>query len=217
MEPTTVPKKLDKELATIESEVTTYEGQANAMMIDSDESNTEATELLGMLSTKAKSIEENRKFFTAPLNEQVKAINAKFKPQTEAIDTVIRIIKKKVGQYHLAVEETKAKEQKRLDDIRARADAKRKTEGKETIAVPVRQVEQHVQTTKTATSSTTVKKVWKFEITDVKKLPDHVKIAIFQEALKKDLHNMVVRKFVGAGMHEIEGVRIYQDTEVSVK
>jgi hypothetical protein len=208
---------MEKQVATIETEVVTFEERASAMVISTPEQNEEATEVLGILSDQAKSIEETRKFFTVPLNDQVKAINLKFMPQGKKIDAVIQIVKKKMGVYHCEQEEKQAKEQKRLDDIREKADAKREAKGEVAIEAPVRQVEEKQQTTVVGSKSTTVTKVWKFEITDINALPAQVRDAVFAEAVKKDLHSQVVRKFVGAGMREIEGVRIYQDTQISVR
>lgn len=212
-----VPKEIETKVATIESDVVTFEEKAKAMVINSPEANLEATEVLGILTKRKKGIEEARKFFVDPLNAQVKAINAKFKPQTDAVDSIITIIKKKVGDWHLAEEKRIAIENAKKDAIRAKANEKRAEQGKDAIEAPVNTLAEKKQTTSTDTAQATVKKVWKFRITDPKKLPDNIKIAIFQEALKKGLADTVVRKFVDAGMHEIEGVEVYQDTVVAVR
>lgn len=210
-------KTVEAEVAVIENEVVTFKERAEHLVIKSDEDNAEATTVLSELTTRKKGIEEARKFFVDPLNAQVKAINEKFKPQTERLDEVIQIIKTKVGAYHLAQEKKRADEQERLDKIRREADAKRIAEGKETIATPVRQVEEKQQTTKTTTGSATVKKVWKFKIVSFKDLPKDIKVLIMTEAMKAGIGDTVVRKMVNAGVREMAGVEIYQDTQVSVR
>jgi len=212
-----VPKEIETKVADIESDVQTFEQKATAMVISTPEDNEQATEVLGILTKRKKSIEETRKFFVDPLNAQVKAINAKFKPQTTQVESVISIVKKKVGDYHVAEEEKRAKEQARKDAIRDKANAKRIEEGKEVIDAPVNQVEEKAQTTASATGSATVKKVTKHRIIDVDALPDNIKATIMAEAVKKGIADTVVRKFVSAGMTEISGVEIYQTTEVAVK
>lgn len=212
-----VPKEIETKVATIESDVQTFEEKAKAMVINTAEDNNQATEILGVLTKRKKSIEEARKFFVDPLNAQVKAINAKFKPQTTQVDSIISIVKQKVGAYHLAEEEKRAKEQARKDAIRAKANEKRIAEGKEVIETPVNQVEEVKQTNNVDNASATVKKVTKHRIIDVDALPDNIKATIMAEAVKKGIADTVVRKFVNAGMTEISGVEIYQTTEVAVK
>ena len=210
--------KVEQEVATIETEVVTLQEKADAVVIDSTESNEAATAVLGELSDKKKAIEEVRTSIVKPLNDHVKDINLKFKPQTTSIDAAIKTIKGKVSAYYIAEEEKAAKEQARLDKIREEADAKREEKGEEAIAEPVRQVEQKAQTTQAVSgATTTVKKVWKHQVLSMKELPENVMKAILEEAFKKGIVDTVVRKMVNAGMHEISGVRVYQDTEVSVR
>jgi alpha-D-ribose 1-methylphosphonate 5-triphosphate synthase subunit PhnG len=208
---------VDQQITTIETEVVSLQEQANAVVVDSDETNASAAEVLGVLTKKKKTIEEVRTSIVKPLNDHVKDINAKFKPQTEALDEAIKTIKGKVGAYHVKVEEEKAKEQARLDAIREKANEKREEKGEEAIAEPVRQVEEKPQTTKTENAATTVKKVWKHRVISMGAMPDNVMKAILEEAYKKGIVDQVVRKFVNAGIREMKGVEIYEDTVVSVR
>lgn len=217
MEQVTVPKEIETKVATIESDVLSFEEKAQALVIDSPEANTEATDILGVLTKRKKSIEEARKFFVDPLNQQVKAINAKFKPQTAQVDDVIKTIKGKVGAWHLAEEKRIAKEDARKQAVRDKANAKREEKGEAPIEAPVNTVAPKDQTTATENASATVKKVWTFKVKSYKELPDNVKVAIFDEAIKKGLADTVIRKMVTAGIHEMSGVEIYQDTQVAVR
>lgn len=208
----------EQEVATIETEVGTLQEKADAVIVDSPETNEAATAILGELSEKKKAIEEVRTSIVKPLNDHVKDINAKFKPQTTVIDAAISTIKSKVGSYFVAEEKKAAAEQARLDKIREDADAKREEKSEAPIAAPVRQVEQKAQTVQAASgATTTVKKVWKHKVISMKELPENVMQAILAEAFKKGIVDTVVRKMVNAGMHEISGVEVYQDTEVSVR
>ena len=215
MTKTTDITKIESEIKPIEAEVLGMKDAAEALVIKTDEDYGKASDVLDVVKTKIKASEKMRKFFVDPLNAQVKAINALFKPQTEYAEEVERIIKGKMKVFYDAKEAARLKEQKRLDDIRAAADAKRLAEGKEVIATPVREVAEPAKTVVTGNSKAQVRKVWTHEIESINALPDEVKQAILGEAYKKGIVKTVVQKYVDAGVREMTGARIFEDTIIA--
>lgn len=210
-------KKIEVELAPVVKAVGTIEEQVKAIVIKDEKTNAEAIEFVGGLTTKKKEMEIMRKFFVEPLNHQVKAINAKFKPEATHIDEVIQIVKGKMGDYHAEEENKRVKEEARLQKIRDNADKKREEKGEEKIAEPVKQVVEVQQTKGTGQVKSTIKKVWKHKVVSINKLPENVMEAVLAEAYKKGLIDTVIRRFVTAGIREMEGVDIYSENQVSIK
>ncbi len=211
-------KKLETfeiELAPVKAEVATIRDQAEKFEIKTDEDYEACGNLAGIVNDKSKAIDKMRKFFTDPLNAQVKSINGVFNPQIDEADAIVKLLKGKMSVYFTAKEEARIKEQKRLDDIRITADKKREEQGKEAIAAPVREVAAPVKTVIGAAKST-VRKVWKHEVLSMSELPLDIQKAIFAEAYKKGIVNTVVQKFVDAGIREMTGVRIYEDSIIAL-
>jgi len=209
--------KVESELKVYENELVTDRDRANALVIENDEHYNQATEYVSGMSAKMKQLEKLRKFFVDPLNLQVKNINAMFKPQVEARDEVVRIIKSKMAVYFNKKEEARQAEERRLQAIRDKANEKREEKGQAPIAEPVRQVAEVDRTQSVGAAQSTVKKVWTHKIVSIDALPDDVKKAVFAEAYKKGIITTVVQKFVNAGVREMSGVEIYQDTQIAVR
>ena len=71
--------KLEEKLEEISKDIVQLEGKANKITITDNKGVTEATTLLTIVKGRTKKIEELRKFFVQPLNNQVREINAMFK------------------------------------------------------------------------------------------------------------------------------------------
>ncbi len=210
--------KIETELKPINVEIMSLEQAAEALVIDLknyDAGYAKAADLLDVVKTKGKALEKLRKFFVDPLNQQVKNINSMFKPQVEYSEKVEALIKDKMATAYDAKESARIKEEKRLEGIRIAADAKRAAEGKEAIAEPIKQVAAPSTFVNTGNSKAQVRKVWTHEILSINALPDDIKKAIFEEAFRKGIITSVVQKFVDAGMRDIAGVRIYEETKIA--
>lgn len=75
----------------------------------------DATEFLSRLAREKRQAEDARKFLVGPLNAHVKAINERFKPTAEMLDSADQIVREKVITYRRQVEEARRLEQERLD------------------------------------------------------------------------------------------------------
>ena len=117
--------EVQKELQPLQSEVISFEEKVNSIVITTDEEYGQAGDLAKVIKDKGASIEKMRVFFTAPLNKQVKDINAMFNPDIEKAEAIVKAIKGKMNIYFTVKEEARLKEEKRLQDIRDRANEKR--------------------------------------------------------------------------------------------
>lgn len=207
--------KIQTEAKPLETEMTLLRTDADKLVIKSEDDYKAASDFLDLVNTKKKNADKMRKFFVDPLNAQVKQINALFMPQVDAADEVVQVVKKKMATYFNIQEEARIKEQKRLDDIRDAANKKREAEGKELIAEPVREVAMPAKTIATGASKAQVRKVWTHEVEHLDQLPEDVKKAILGEAWKKGIVKTVVQKFVDAGIREMSGVRIFEETRIA--
>ena len=201
----------------IKQEMTSNQEKANAMVIASDEDYDEALKFVASVKSYGKNVDEKRKFFTAPLNAQVDNINALFQPSIKEAKKIEDIVKAKMGTYF---EEKEAKQraiEERAQKTRDAANAKREEQGKELIETPINTGQEVVKTNVVGGSSATVRKVWTGEITDINALPENIVQAILNEAEKKGIATSVVNKFVKAGIREMEGVKIYEKSQISVK
>lgn len=206
---------IQSELKPIETEIVSLKDRAQAIIIKDDKGYEDATNILDVIMSKKKALEKMRKFFVDPLNQQVKNINAMFKPQVEATEEVEMIVKGSMKKYFDEKEAARIKEEARLQKIRDKANAKRAEQGKEAIAEPIREVAAPAKFVNTGTAKAQVRKFWTHEIISIDALPDDVKKAIFAEAYRKGIIKSVVQKFVDAGMREMTGVRIFEDTLIA--
>jgi len=219
---TPAPKKelevrpIEIEVAEAETFITTNRERAESLVIKTEEDYAAATDFAADVKTQGAHIDKVRRFFVDPLNQQVDNINAMFMPRVKEAKAVEDIIKGAMKKYLDAKEAARLKEQKRLDDIRDAANAKREEKGEEAIAEPVRQVAPVATHAVASKGSSTARKKMKGEVLHIEQLPPDIIKAILAEAWKKNIIQSVVQKFVDAGMHEIPGVRVYEDTIIAV-
>lgn len=207
--------KIETELKPIESEMTAFKDRAESLVIKTEEDYKSASDFLDLVNSKKKNTDKIRKFFVEPLNTQVSNINGMFMPQVKAADELVQVIKKKMATFFNEQEAKRVAEQARLDKIRDDANKKREEEGKEIIAEPVREVAMPQKTVATGSSKAQVRKVWTHEVEHLDQIPEDIKKAIIGEAWKKGIVKSVVQKFVDAGMREIPGVRIFEETRIA--
>lgn len=210
-------KTIESELKPLEKEIVSFQQKAESIEITNDDDYSFATDFVGVINEKKKSIENARKFFVDPLNKQVKDINAMFKPQVEQADEIITLVKKKMGAFWQAKENARLKEEKRLQDIRDKANAKREEQGKEAIIEPIKQVAEVAKTVMGNETKSTVRKVWKHKLISMGELPSDVQKAIMAEAWKKGIVDTVIRNFIKAGIREMKGVEIFEEAEISLR
>jgi predicted secreted protein len=191
-----------------------------------------ATDMVKIIKTRSKEIEEERTKLVKPFNEGVKAINARFKAMTAPLEEAEASIKAKMLTFQKEEERRAMEEAKRLEKVRLEAEEKARKESAEladklmaengdsgdirnmplptapavAIVAPL-----HRPTTYGQTGAvSTVKKVWTFEVTDIRALaaarPDLV--------LSNDVE--INREIRGKG-GDIAGLRIYEKEIMQVR
>lgn len=198
------------EQSTEIQEITTQTGDimatAKGIVVTDDPQMAAASNVLKTISDAKKQIEGKRKFFVEPLNEQVKKINALFKSIVAPLDVADEMIRGKILDYRKKQAAELAKEQERLNKEaikeQKKVDAKAERMGVESTTV----VPKTVAPAASMVGAATVKKVWKFKVTDPAIVP--------RDYLMVD--ETKIRNAVREGVRAIQGVEIYQDDQLSI-
>lgn len=161
-------------------------------LVKTDEDVVKATEFLVQVKNKIDSLEEERQSYTKPLNESLRRLNSRFKELTEPLKTAERVVKEAILSYRIKREETRLKEQARLQ----------KKNGNTNISLM--DVLPDIIESKSGETRTT--KRWTFEIIDEKKIP--------REYLEVNVTK--VNEAISAGVRKIAGLNILQKESLSV-
>jgi len=178
-----------KDLEVFDADTKKLEKEA-LFEINNDKELQICTETLVKVSATRKSIDAKRKEFVKPLNDHVKKINNEFKMRLEPVQETEKKLKIAIGNYQMKKEE----------EAKALAAAQ---EAKGEMSM----IEAPKTTLRSTDGAVSVKKVWKFEVTDETKVPKKYLI-VDEVALRKD---------IVAGEREISGVKIYQENQLSVR
>lgn len=103
-------------LTPVKRQVTTISNKAGDLMIDSQESLSQATDILSQIKTAAKGVKAQKELITKPLNESLKAARDLFRPIEADLETAERTIKDKMLDYSNEVEEEARKKAAKLED-----------------------------------------------------------------------------------------------------
>lgn len=208
----TKPKVEKEEISTPEQAVKVISADAKKQLavaakvvIKTQEDLVAITPFSIRLSQTIKRIEELRIKFTKPLNDHVKMINAQMKEQADPFLKMQAEIDAKVLAFR---KEQKAKddaEEARKLKIREAANEKREEKGIAPIMEPVQTVERAASTVKAAEGAMTFRKNWTYEVIDPTKVP--------REYLT--VNTTAIGIAVRQGVREIEGVRIYEEENIS--
>lgn len=189
--------------------------------ITTEEQVTQATDLLGQIKTRVDRTEELRLFFTKPLNDQLRRINARFKEQSQPLSECYEYVRKAIGSFRMKqqVEARKAEEKRqqeqREEEARARAAAPKAAPVPPPTPVVAPPPPQTMAKTESGAKSVT-KFVWRHEILDVGALPPNVRREILELAAEKGLADQVIRRHVAAGVREMTGAQIFEEADVAV-
>lgn len=211
-----VEKVIDKELQTLER-------AHSEIVITSSQTFEVANSFLKAVKDRIKEIESQRTDKVRPLNEEVKRINAEFKAITEYGEKIKIQFENKIKAYLIELQKEEEKKQAelrkiQLEKLKAEQDALEKKAleqnssqvlneaiGKEIAIEKIQEKPLEVQKTFGTEVKSTLKKVWRFEIKDEDLIP---RAYLMVDEVK-------IRKFIGTGVREIPGVRIYEDVDLS--
>lgn len=200
----------DEKLGEIAKDLEVITAEADTYTIQSQNDIAIATEFLVKVKARAKRIEELRQFFVKPLNDQVKAINDRFKSVIKPLEEIEAKVKRSISDYTLEQDRQRREKERELQEAHAKEMAKQEKAadraGTEFVPTAAPKIEKAMPSVKTESGKTTTIKVWKFEVKDAAAVP--------REYLVVD--ETLIRKAVQAGAREMPGVRIYEDVQVKV-
>jgi len=210
-------QEVEKELVVISKSVKSQTKKANDIVVKTEEDVAKATELLGIVKTKAKEVKSVRDIILTPFKEHIKFLTGLFNAQIDPLEEIEDIIKGKIVGFAREQEEIARKQEEKLRLAKEKKDARAIENNKPVEVAPTPTIERREATVKVGAVSATTKKSWKFEIENFEELPKEVIAEVLAQAKTKGIYDMVVRKRVGSGIREIKGVRIFEDFDVSVR
>ena len=161
--------------------------------IKDDETNGRAGDLVKFLGAAAKKLDEVRDAKVRPLNEQVKEINASFKPLATALAEAKRAVQSKQAVFLTEKEaelrrlarESAAKAEADALEAAAAAEASGDTDAaalalEQAVAVPTPPTQVKVTTHGNYGSTTSFRSTWSAKVTDFAALPDTFKLPDLQ-------------------------------------
>jgi hypothetical protein len=207
----------------------TYRDEAGKLTVDSDETDTAATAMLGIGSAIQKAAETKRTALVKPLNDEVKAINDFFKrelaPFVDArpgleqkslawrrkkaalkAEADARAERERLAAEALAAEAVKAEQAGQTAIAEKLLDKAVESEGNAAAAVAV--AAQPIRNTVvTSMGASTIKRTWTFKVLDLAQIPSQYLV----------LDDKAVREAIRQGVREIAGLEIFQDESLSVR
>lgn len=194
-------------LTPVKRQVTTISNQAGDLMIDSQESLSQATDILSKIKASAKDVDKRKKQITDPLNAALKSARSLFKPLEDDLATAERTIKGKMLDYSNEVEakaaEQAAKLEKRVEKGTMRVDtAMRKMDDIETVGSSVQGANGSIQ----------FRTVRNIKIVDPTKIPlkylsNEKVLAAISAAVRTDVLNGT----------KVDGVEIVEEKQIAAK
>ncbi len=175
-------------------------GVVKGYVIQSDDEYEDAAELLKVVKHKFKVLDEERTVSVKPLNDEVKEINAWFKPALDRLKECEGELKKIMGAYSLRKQE----EQQRLLAEASKAAEAALVTATDPQANVMALVQQATAAQAPKVAGVSVSKVWKWELLDPAQVP----------AEYWSIDPAKLDAAVKAGARDIPGVRVYEDARV---
>jgi hypothetical protein len=163
------------------------------VLIKSNEDIAKANEFLIEVKNKIDSLETERKSYTAPINETIKKLNAKFKELTAPLVIAEKAVKDAILSYREECEKARLETQSKIQ---------KKNGDKDIIIASVMPT-----VIESESGKMVISKKWTFEIIDEKKVP--------KEFLMVDRDK--VDEAIDKGVRVIEGLHIYEKETVNIR
>ncbi len=181
--------------------------EAKEIIVQDKDSLTVAVNFLGTIAIAKKGVDSRRRFFTDPLNHQVKSINDLFRDYSDPLGQADRIVRNKVLIYQAEEAKRVAEEQRKAtEEAKAQAEEASKHPTEEFVPIPINIVEEPEKTVRAGAGSATTRQVWTFRIVDPSQVPDEYKM----------IDEKKIAAVVKAGIRNIPGVEIYPTSSLVV-
>ena len=189
-----------KTLALFSQSTAITEKAASIQVVDTL-SQADAVAFVGQCRKAIKAVDERRKFFTDPINQQVKAINAMFAECLEPLKEADASVTVKVLTYQKQVKAQEESDKQAALAAAAIADVPvPKVDGQLVNVESGEIVERAATTIRTGGTSATFKGHWSYEIIDERLIPDTFKM----------VNTVAIGAAVRSGARIIPGVRIFE-------
>jgi len=173
----------------------------NGLKIVDKKTNLEAANILSGIKSVSKEIDAKKKEITAPMNEALKATRALFSPMELQLKEAEQGVKTAMLAYHKEEETKRLAEEERLAKRVDKGTMKMDTAVKKLEETP--EVDSHMETD---TGSATIRKIKKFKVVDMKKLPMEYHLA----------NETVIRMEMNNGK-ELPGVEYWEEDNISAR
>lgn len=157
-----------------------------------------AGDIIKAVNNRIKAVEAKRLEYTRPLDESKRRIMADFQSITDPLEALVKELKQKMLAWYRVEQARADAEQKKIEE---EAMAKAKAENVSEVTVPV--VNTAMKTQRGTFATITVKKVWRWKVTDPDKVPDDF------YSIDEDKIDAAVK----LGSRYIAGVEIYQEEQ----
>lgn len=194
-------------LTPVKRQVTTISNQAGDLLIDSNESLTQATDILSKIKTSAKDVKKRKEEITKPLNDALKSARDLFRPIEADLATAERCIKDKMLDYSNAVEAEAAAKAAKLEDR-----VERGTMRTDTAMRKMDEIETVGDAVKGEKGSVQFRTVRTIKIVDPAKIPlkylaNEKVLAAISAAVRTDVLNGT----------KVDGVEIVEEKQIAAK
>lgn len=205
-----VNPQTDKAVIALYEQALKLQEYADALVINSDSSNKDATNDLSIISGLKKAIEEERKGYTQPINEHLKAVNEAFAVFVEPLVYAGKITKDKMLAYNAEVDRKRAMQEEINQQRLEAAQKEMGLTGELSESVNLVEVTPKAPTTiRTDMGSAGLTACWKYEVTDFALLPDEFKLP------DTTMLNSIAKKH--HDQKQIPGVRFYNEPGITVR
>ena len=186
--------------------------EARAIAVKDQAGQVVATKLAANIRKIAKTVEDARKDYTAPINDHVKAVNGLAKEVSAPLDDAIRHLTGQLNQYaaHVELERRKAEEEARrqAEEEQKRLNAEAKAAGVEAPTVPeVLPAKQEATTVRTEEGTAYQRKTWTFSVEKLGDVPREYMV----------LNESAVRAAIKNGVRSIPGMKIFETTNTVIR
>ncbi len=198
-------------LAAHEARISKMLEEAQAWEITDDLSLGHAVEMASEAKKLNKEIEVARTGFVQPALEYQRGVTNLAKGYQDRLATIEFDLKRKITGYQTKVELERLKQQeaarKASEELQKKINKEAKKAGVEAPLVAAPVIPPAPTTTRTEKGTMSFREVWKFEVTEPKKVPrDYLEIS-----------DILIRNAVKAGVREIPGVRIYSEKVAALR
>lgn len=198
--------EFQKGIDALEDEVKKFE-------IKKDDDAQQLTAVLGNANKLIKDLDTLQKHITDPHYRFYKSVLNFKNSFTDRIKSIVRIGKKTLSDYSYKKElerrEAQRKAEEEMRKKQAELDRLAEEKGVEKVQLdePIIEDKKTPIRSETATASSQIK--WDFEVLDLEKVP--------RRYLRCQINKMAVNEAIGAGIREIEGLRIFETSKISIR